>query len=59
MRIEKVTKNTVVRQVMEQLKTLIATGELKPGDKIPTENMLAEQFGTAMMPFCAHRLRVW
>ena len=46
MKIEKVTKNTVVRQVMEQIKTLIATGELKPGDKIPTENMLAEQFGT-------------
>jgi len=46
MNIEKVTKNTVVRQVMDQIKNLIATGQLKPGDKIPTETMLAEQFGT-------------
>jgi GntR family transcriptional repressor for pyruvate dehydrogenase complex len=46
MKIEKVTKNTVVRQVMDQIKTLIATGELKPGDKIPTETALSEQFGT-------------
>ena len=46
MKIEKVTKNTVVRQVMDQLKTLIANGDLKPGDKIPTEAALSEQFGT-------------
>jgi GntR family transcriptional regulator, transcriptional repressor for pyruvate dehydrogenase complex len=45
-KIEKVTKNTVVRQVMDQIKTQIATGQLVPGDKIPTEPQLAEQFGT-------------
>ena len=46
MKIEKVTKNTVVRQVMDQIKTLISSGQLNPGDKLPTETMLAEQFGT-------------
>ena len=46
MRIKKVTKNTVVHQVMDQIKTLVSTGELKPGDKLPTETMLMEQFGT-------------
>ena len=45
-KIERVTKNTVVRQVMDQIKNQIATGQLVPGDKIPTEPQLAEQFGT-------------
>ncbi len=46
MQVKKVKKNTVVRQVMDQIKNQIATGELNPGDKIPTETVLAEQFGT-------------
>jgi len=46
MEVKKVKKNTVVRQVMDQIKNQIATGVLNPGDKIPTETVLAEQFGT-------------
>ena len=46
MEVKKVKKNTVVRQVMDQIKNQIATGVLNPGDRIPTETVLAEQFGT-------------
>lgn len=45
MRYKHVEKRSVVRDVMEQLKALVASGELKPGDKIPTEMELAEMFG--------------
>lgn len=45
MRYKQVEKRSVVRDVMEQIKTLVASGELKPGDKIPTEMELAEMFG--------------
>jgi GntR family transcriptional regulator, transcriptional repressor for pyruvate dehydrogenase complex len=40
-----VRRQTVVGQVMEQIKELIASGRLKPGDKIPTEQELAVKFG--------------
>ena len=39
-----IRQQTVVGQVMEQIKELIATGRLKPGDKIPTEQELAVSF---------------
>lgn len=46
MHIEKVKKNLVVQQVMDQIKNLIATDQFKPHEKIPTETELAEMFGT-------------
>jgi len=45
MSIIKIKKTTVVEQVMEQIKALIASGAYKPGDKIPTELELSESFG--------------
>jgi len=42
---KQVQKRSVVRDVMEQIKGLVASGELKPGDKIPTELELAQMFG--------------
>ncbi len=45
MPINKIKQQTVVDQVMEQIKALISSGLYKPGDKIPTEAELAEQFG--------------
>jgi DNA-binding FadR family transcriptional regulator len=45
MSIKKIKKTTVVEQVMHQIKTLIASGAYKPGDKIPTELELSESFG--------------
>lgn len=45
MRYKHVEKRSVVQDVMEQIKGLIASGELKPGDKMPTETELAEMFG--------------
>ncbi len=47
MDIEKVKQKTVVEQVMEKIKDLIASGELKTNDRLPTENQLAEMFGVA------------
>ncbi len=41
----KIRQKTVVEQVMEQIKELIASGKYKPGDKLPTEHELAERFG--------------
>jgi GntR family transcriptional repressor for pyruvate dehydrogenase complex len=34
-------------QIVEQIETRILSGELKPGDKLPTERELAEQFGVS------------
>jgi DNA-binding FadR family transcriptional regulator len=42
-----IKQKTVVQQVMEELKNLIASGQYKVHDKIPTENELAEMFGIA------------
>lgn len=43
--LDKIKPQTVVDQVMEQIKELIASGHYKPGDKIHTEAKLAERFG--------------
>ena len=43
--IEKISQKTVVDQVMEKIKQLIADGVYAPGDKMPTEAELATQFG--------------
>ena len=40
-----IRQKTVVAQVMEQIRDLIASGEYGVGDKIPTEGELAEMFG--------------
>jgi GntR family transcriptional regulator, transcriptional repressor for pyruvate dehydrogenase complex len=45
MNIEKIKQKTIVGQVMDQLKQLIASGSYKTGDRIPTEKELAEMFG--------------
>ena len=45
MSVTKIRQKTVVEQVMAQIKSLIASGEYKPGDKIPTELELSETFG--------------
>lgn len=45
MNIKQVKQKTVTFQVMEQLKQIIATGEMEPNDKLPNEYELAELFG--------------
>ena len=40
-----IKQKTVVAQVMEQIRDLIASGEYGVGDQIPTESELAEMFG--------------
>jgi DNA-binding FadR family transcriptional regulator len=42
---EHIQQKTVVAQVMEKIRELITSGLYKPGDKIPTEQELAEHFG--------------
>ncbi|MGM0432759.1 MAG: FadR/GntR family transcriptional regulator [Spirochaetota bacterium] len=41
----KIRQRTVVDQVMQHMKQLIAEGVYTPGDKIPTEHELSEEFG--------------
>ena len=43
--IKPVKQKTVTFQIMEQLKNMIATGRLKPNEKMPNEYELAEMFG--------------
>ena len=38
-------QQTIVQQVMDEIKNMIASGELKPGDRIPTETELSQMFG--------------
>ncbi|MFP4432706.1 MAG: FadR/GntR family transcriptional regulator [Spirochaetaceae bacterium] len=40
-----ISQNTVVSQVMARMKKLIASGHYRPGDKLPTEQELAQSFG--------------
>ena len=47
MYIEKIRRKTVVEHVMERMKELIASGQFKVNDKIPTEQELANMFGIA------------
>ncbi|MFY1633653.1 MULTISPECIES: winged helix-turn-helix domain-containing protein [Micromonosporaceae] len=35
----------VYRRIMRAIETAIATGELKPGDKLPSTAQLCEQYG--------------
>ena len=42
---ERIQQKTVVAQAMEKIRELITSGLYKPGDKIPTEQELAEHFG--------------
>ncbi|MCZ8516845.1 GntR family transcriptional regulator [Paenibacillus filicis] len=43
--IKAVKKITVTEQIMEQIAELIRSGQLKPGDQLPTERDLAERLG--------------
>ncbi|MBU8914164.1 MAG: GntR family transcriptional regulator [Spirochaetales bacterium] len=40
-----ISRQTVVAQVMSRVKNLIASGEFGPGQRLPTEQELARQFG--------------
>lgn len=44
MKFEQVKKIRVYEEIVQQLKDYFAKGELKPGDKLPSERELAEQF---------------
>jgi len=42
---DRIQQNTVVNQAMEKIKALIASGKYKKGDRLPTEQQLADTFG--------------
>lgn len=43
--LQKIRIERPVDQIIDQIRTLISSGELKPGDKLPPERKLAEHFG--------------
>jgi len=43
----KVKTKKVYMKIVEQIRDLIKEGRLKPGDKLPPEQILAEKFGTS------------
>ena len=44
---KKVQTKKVYMKIVEQVRDLIKEGRLKPGDKLPPEQVLAEEFGTS------------
>lgn len=44
---KKIKQKTIVEQVMEEIKNLIASGQYKVADKIPSEAELCEMFGVS------------
>ena len=47
MKFEQVKKVRVFEEIVQQMKEYFAKGELKPGDKLPSERELAEQFNVS------------
>ncbi len=45
--LKKIDRSSVVQRVIDRLTKAMLSGELKPGDKIPTEMELSEQLGVA------------
>ena len=45
--LKKINRSSVVQRVIDRLTEAMLSGELKPGDKIPTEMELSEQLGVA------------
>src|SRR6056297_2092576 len=44
MKFEPIQKNRISEQIIDQIYSLIISGNLKPGDKMPSERELSEQF---------------
>ncbi len=44
---KKIQMQKVYMKIVEQIRDLIKEGRLKPGDKLPSEHILAEKFGTS------------
>lgn len=44
---KKVEAKKVYMEIVEQIRDLIKEGKLRPGDKLPPEHILAEEFGTS------------
>lgn len=47
---QKIVVEKPVDKIIDQIRTLITSGELKPGDRLPPERRLAEQFGVSRGP---------
>lgn len=47
---QKIVVEKPVDKIINQVRTLIISGELKPGDKLPPERRLAEKFGISRGP---------
>jgi len=43
----KIRTQKVYVKIVEQIRKLIEEWKLKPGDKLPTEQVMAEKFGTS------------
>lgn len=45
MKLEPISLSTIPDAIVQQIRTLVAEGRLKPGDRLPNERDLGEQFG--------------
>lgn len=46
-RIRPIRRTRAYEEIVRQIQSLVADGELKPGNRLPTERQLAEQFGVS------------
>lgn len=54
MAIQKISRASIGDQVYQQMKDQIVNGEWKAGDRLPSENELAEQFGVSRVTVREH-----
>lgn len=45
----KLKKPLIYEEIIEQVKTMVLNGELKPGDRLPSERTMTEMFGISRM----------
>ena len=46
----RISPKKISEEIIEQFKTLLSTGELKPGDELPSEREMAESIGVSRPP---------
>ena len=57
-KMDTVRRSTLSQQVLEQIVQLLMSGQLNPGDKLPPEMNLMEQFDVSR-PVLRKRLALW
>ena len=47
---ERIVRRKLADEIIDRLKAMIASGEMRPGDALPSERELIERFGVGRLP---------